>query len=72
MCNMGNKLYINRNPLDLVKGLDVGETVWKGMDGAAESYCYSKSAFGQTKLSSELSVAIDVQVEAPGAWKMVA
>jgi hypothetical protein len=69
MHNMGNKLCINGNPLDLVQRLDVIGTVWKGTDGAAMSYCCSKSIFGQTILLLELSVAINAQVEAPGHGK---
>jgi hypothetical protein len=53
MCNMRNKLCIKGNPLDLVKGLNVGGTVWKGTDGAAISYCCGKLIFGQRILSSE-------------------
>ena len=36
--NMRNELCIDGNPLDLVEGLSVGGTVWKGTDGAAVSY----------------------------------
>jgi hypothetical protein len=62
--NMRDKLCVDGNPLDLVEGLTVGGTVWKGTDGAAVSYRCGKSIYGQLILSSELSVAIDAQVEA--------
>jgi hypothetical protein len=68
-CNMHNKLYINRNPLDLVERLDVGGTVLKGTDGAPMSYHCSKLIFGQMILLLELSVVIDAPVEAPGHGK---
>ncbi len=42
---------------------------WKGTDGCAASYRCGKSIFGQGILSSELGVAIDAQVEAPGHGK---
>jgi hypothetical protein len=57
--NMRNKLCIDGNPLNLVEGLSVGGTVWKGTDSAAVSYRCGKSIFGQTMLSSELNVSID-------------
>ncbi len=64
-----NELCINGNPLNLVEGLGVGGTVWKGTDGATVSYPCSKSIFGQTILSLELSVAINAQVVTPGHRK---
>jgi hypothetical protein len=67
--NMRDELCVDGNPLDLVEGLTVGGTVWKGTDGAAVSYRCGKSIYGQSILSSELSVAIDAQVEAPGHGK---
>jgi hypothetical protein len=67
--NLHNKLCVNGNPLDLVKGLDVRGTIWKGMDSAAVSYCCGKLIFGQMSLSSELLVAINAQVEVPGHGK---
>jgi hypothetical protein len=36
-CNMHHELYINKNLLDLVERLDVGGTMWKGMDSATVS-----------------------------------
>jgi hypothetical protein len=67
---MRNELCIDGNPLDLVEGLSVGGTVWKGTDGAAVSYRCGKSVFDQSTISSELNVTIDAQVEAPvhGKW----
>jgi hypothetical protein len=67
--NTRNKPCINGNLLDLVKGLDVGGAEWKGTDGASVSYCCIKLIFGQTILSSELSMAINAQVKAPGHGK---
>jgi hypothetical protein len=67
--NMQRELCINSNPTQLVEGLNVGGTVWKGMDGAAVSYCCGKSIYGQAKLSALLQVMIDAQVEAPGHGK---
>ncbi len=67
--NMRDKLCVDGNPLDLVEGLSVGGTVLKGTDGAAVSYQCGKSIYGQLILSSELSVAIDAQVEEPGHGK---
>ncbi len=43
--------------------------MWKGTDGAAVTYRCGKSIYGQLILSSELSVAIDAQVEALGHGK---
>jgi hypothetical protein len=37
-CNMRDELCVDGNPLDLVEGLTVGGTVWKGTDGAAVTY----------------------------------
>jgi hypothetical protein len=67
--NMRVELCVDGDPLDLVEGLSVGGTVWKGTDGAAVSYRFGKSIFGQTLLSSDLGVTIDAQVEAPGHGK---
>ena len=53
----------------LVEGLEEGGTVYKGTDGDAKSYRCGKSIYGQSKLSAELNVAIDAQVEAPGHGK---
>jgi hypothetical protein len=43
MRNMQSKLCVDGNVTQLVEGLNVGGTVWKGMDGAADSYCCGKS-----------------------------
>jgi hypothetical protein len=67
--NMRDKLCVDGNPLDLVEGLTVRGTVWKGTDGAAVTYRCGKSIYGQSISSSELSVAIDAQVEVPGHGK---
>jgi len=67
--NMRDELCINGDPLDLVQRLTVEGTVWKGTDGAAVTYRCGKSIYRQSILSSELSVAIDAQVEAPGHGK---
>ena len=53
----------------LVNGLAVNGTVWKGTDGAATLYCCGKSIYGQGILSAELSITINAQVEAPGHGK---
>ena len=37
-CNMRDELCVDGDPLDLVEGLIVGGTVWKGTDGAAVTY----------------------------------
>ena len=68
--NMRDKLCVNGNPLDLVEGLTVRGTVWKGTDWAAVMYRCGKSIYGQSILSPELLVAIDAQVEAScfGKW----
>ncbi len=55
--------------MQLVKGLMVGGTVWKGTDGAATSYHCGKSIYGQGKLSAELHITIDAQAEVPGHGK---
>jgi hypothetical protein len=69
MHNMGCKLCVDRFATQLVKGLVVGGTVWKGTDGAATLYRCSKSIYGQGKLSAELHITINAQVEAPGHGK---
>ena len=66
---MRDELCVDGDPLDLVEGLTVGGTVWKGTDGAAVTYRCGKLIYGQSILSSELSVAIDAQVEALGHGK---
>jgi hypothetical protein len=55
--------------MQLVKGLMVGSTVWKGTDGAATFYRCGKSIYGQGKLLAELHITINAQVEAPGHGK---
>jgi hypothetical protein len=55
--------------MQLVEGLMVGGTVWKGTDGAATSYHCGKSIYGQGKLSAELHITIDAQIKAPGHGK---
>jgi hypothetical protein len=55
--------------MQLVKGLMVGGTVWKGTDGNATLYRCGKSIYGQGKLSAELHISIDAQGEAPGHGK---
>ncbi len=64
--NMCAELSVNGNPQHHVERLSVGGTVWKESNGAAVSYQCGKSIYGHGKLSCELSVSIDVQVEAPG------
>ena len=66
---MQSELCIDGNVTQLVEGLNVGGTVWKGTDGAAVSYRCGKSIYGQATLSSLLHVTIDTQVEAPGHGK---
>ena len=67
--NMRDELCIDSNTLDLVEELTVGGTMWKGTDWAPVMYRCGKSIYEQSILSSELSVAIDAQVEAPGHGK---
>ena len=67
--NMRDELCVGGDPLDLVEGLTVGGTAWKGTDGAPVMYRCGTSIYGQLILLSELSVAIDAQVEAPGHGK---
>ncbi len=55
--------------MQLVDGLMVGGTVWKGTDGAIMLYCCSKSIYSQGKLSAELHITIDAQVKVPGHGK---
>ena len=64
--NMHAELCVDGDVTQLVDGLAVNGTVWKGTDGAATSYRCGKSIYGQGILSAELSITIDVQVEAPG------
>jgi hypothetical protein len=69
MHNMHCKLCINRFGMQLIKGLMVGGTVWKGTDGAATLHCCGKSIYSQGKLSAELYITIDAQVKALGHGK---
>ncbi len=66
MHNMRCKLCIVRCAMQLVDGLMVGGTVWKGTVGTATLYHCGKSINGQGKLSAELHITIDAQVKAPG------
>jgi hypothetical protein len=63
------ELRVDGDATQLVEGLALGGTVWKGTDGCALSYHCGKSIFGQGILSAELGVTIDAQVEAPGHGK---
>jgi hypothetical protein len=67
--NMQRELCIDGNATQLVEGLNVGGTVWKGTDGAAVSYRCGKLIYGQAKLLALLHVTIDAQVEVPGHGK---
>jgi hypothetical protein len=49
MHNKHCKLYIDGCATQLVKGLMVGGTVWKGTDGTATLYCYGKRIYSQGK-----------------------
>jgi hypothetical protein len=69
MHNMRCELCIDGCAMQLVNGLMVGGTVWKGTDGAATLYPCGKSIYCQGKLSAELHITINVQVEAPGHSK---
>ncbi len=67
--NMQRELCIDGNVTQLVEGLNVGGTVWKGTNSAAVSYRCVKLIYGQAKLSALLHVTINAQVEAPGHGK---
>ncbi len=67
--NMHCELCVDGFAMQFVEGLMVGGTVWKGIDGAATSYCCGKSIYSQGKLSAELHITINAQVEAPGHGK---
>ena len=67
--NMRCELCVGGDASKLVEGLEEGGTVYKGTDGDAKSYRCGRSMFGQSKLSEELNVTIDAQVEAPGHGK---
>jgi hypothetical protein len=69
MHNMRCELCINGSATQLVEGLMVGGTVWKGTDSADTSYHCGKSIYGQGKLLAELQITINAQVEAPGHGK---
>jgi hypothetical protein len=69
MHNMHCELCADGCAMQLVNGLMVGSTVWKGTDGAFTSYHCGKSIYGKGKLSAELHITIDVQVKAPGHGK---
>ncbi len=67
--NMHCKLCVDGCATQLVNGLMVGGTVWKGTDGATMLCHCSKSIYGQGKLSAELHITINVQIKAPGHGK---
>ena len=67
--NMRCKLCINGDATQLVEGLDIGGTAYKGTDGAGLSYRCGKSIFGQALLSAKLNITIDAHVKAPGHGK---
>jgi hypothetical protein len=67
--NMHCKLCIDRFAMQLVEGLMVGGTVWKGTDGAATLYRCGKSIYGQGKLLAGVHITINAQVEVPGHGK---
>ncbi len=67
--NMHCELCVDGFAMQLVKGLMVGSTVWKGIDGAATLYHCGKSIYGQGKLLAELHITINAQVKAPGHGK---
>ena len=67
--NMRCELCKDGDPSKLVEGLEVGGSVLKDTDGDCKSYRCGKSIYGQSKLSAELGVSIDAQVEAPGHGK---
>jgi hypothetical protein len=67
--DMRAELSIKGDPNNLVEGLTCSGTVWKGTDGAAESYRCDKSIYGQGIPSAELGIIIDAQVEALGRGK---
>jgi hypothetical protein len=69
MHNMLCKLCVNGCTLQLVDGLMVGGTIWKGTGDAATSYHCGNSIYGQGKLLGELHITINVQVKAPGHSK---
>jgi hypothetical protein len=69
MHNMRCKLCVDGFATQLVMGLMVGGTVWKGTDGAATLYRGGKSIYGQGKLLAELHITIDAQVQALGHGK---
>jgi hypothetical protein len=64
--NMRCKLCVNSDATQLVKGLDIGSTAYKGTDGTTPSYRCGKSIYRQALLSAELNITIDAHVKAPG------
>jgi hypothetical protein len=67
--NMHCKLCVDGFARQLVEGLMVGSTVWKGTDGTATLYRCGKSIYSQGKLSAELHITINVQVKVLGHGK---
>jgi hypothetical protein len=67
--NMRHELCVDGCTTQLVDGLMVGSTVWKGTDGAATLYHCGKSIYGHGKLSAELHIMIKAQVKVPGNGK---
>ncbi len=67
--NMHCKPCVDGCATQLVDGLMVGGTVWKGTDGTATLYRCGKSIYSQGKLTAELHITINVQVEVPGHGK---
>jgi hypothetical protein len=63
------ELCVEGDATQLVKGLALCGTVWKGTDWCTASYRCGKSILGQGIFSSELGMTIDAQVEAPGHGK---
>jgi len=59
MWNMRCELYVDGDATQLIEGLDVGGTAYKGTDGAAPSYCCGKSIYGQVLLLAELNIKIN-------------
>ena len=55
--NMCSELCIDGNATRVVGG-----TIWKGTDGAANSYRCSKSIYSQGVLLAKLAITIDAQV----------
>jgi hypothetical protein len=64
--NIHWELSVDGNTTQLLEGLVLGRTVWKGTEGTSMSYCCSRSINSQGKLLAELHVTIDAKVEASG------